>query len=455
MKTETINANQKEQILHVEEGYFSDVKRIEILPSKLTRTISAFANADGGDLYVGIEDDPRIWTGFESMEHANGHLQVFEERFPLGHGFDYTFFKADDEPGYVLRIEILKSHDIVRASDGVAYLRRGAQSLPQKEEGALNRLKQNKGIVSFETELVNVEKELIEESDVMETFVREVVPTTTSAPWLKKQLLTRDNRPTVAGIVLFADEPQAVLPKQCGIKIYRYQTKEEEGGRNVLAFQPITMEGNAYKLIEDSVNRAVKIIEDVKIMTPKGLKSSKYPKDALHELITNAVLHRDYSVPDDIHVRVFDNRVEIQSPGLLPAHITPENILEERFSRNGRIVRLINKFPNPPNKDVGEGLNTAFDAMKTARLVAPIITQKGLNVIVTLKHEPLASPEDLIMKYLEDHPSIANKDAREIANIGSENSMKHILRRLVDAKMLTVVKGATVFQTSYKKYEEE
>jgi ATP-dependent DNA helicase RecG len=82
----------------------------------------------------------------------------------------------------------------------------------------------------------------------------------------------------------------------------------------------------------------------------------RYPPETLHEIITNAVLHRDYSIADDIHIRVFDNRVEVQSPGRLPAHVTPDNILDERFSRNGTIVRLVNKFPNPPNKDVGEGL---------------------------------------------------------------------------------------------------
>jgi ATP-dependent DNA helicase RecG len=76
--------------------------------------------------------------------------------------------------------------------------------------------------------------------------------------------------------------------------------------------------------------------------------------------LTNAVIHRDYGIADDIHIRIFDNRVEIESPGRLPAHITPANILDERYSRNGAVVRYINKFPDAPNKDVGEGLNTAF-----------------------------------------------------------------------------------------------
>ncbi|WP_211256120.1 ATP-binding protein [Edaphobacter aggregans] len=131
-------------------------------------------------------------------------------------------------------------------------------------------------------------------------------------------------------------------------------------------------------------------------------------------------MHRDYSLADDIHIRTFDNRVEVISPGSLPAHITPENILEERFSRNGVIVRLINKFPNPPNKDVGEGLNSAFLAMRDMKLKPPIIQQGNNSVKVVLKHEPLATPEELILNYLQTNDSIKNSVAREICFIGSE-----------------------------------
>jgi hypothetical protein len=65
------------------------------------------------------------------------------------------------------------------------------------------------------------------ESDVTTAFIKEVVPT--AEPWLRKQILLREDRPTVAGILLFADEPQAVLPKHCGIKVYWYKTSEAEG----------------------------------------------------------------------------------------------------------------------------------------------------------------------------------------------------------------------------------
>jgi len=161
-------------------------------------------------------------------------------------------------------------------------------------------------------------------------------------------------------------------------------------------------------------------------------------------------LHRDYSIADDIHIRIFDNRVEVASPGTLPAHITPDNILDERFARNATIVRLINKFPNPPNKDVGEGLNTAFRAMRQMKLKPPTITQSGGYVQVTLKHEPLATPEELVLEYLKKNDQITNRIARQICFIGSENKMKGILQRLVKKGLIELVPGTTRYSAAYR-----
>lgn len=162
-----------------------------------------------------------------------------------------------------------------------------------------------------------------------------------------------------------------------------------------------------------------------------------------------AVIHRDYSLKDDIHVRIFDNRIEVVSPGVLPAHITVDNILDERFARNPKIVRLINKFPNPPNKDVGEGLNTAFEAMRKLKLRDPIISQGSASVTVTLRHERLGSPETIVIEYLLDHEEINNSKARSICYIGSENTMKRILQKMVAEEIIERVPGRPKNKTGY------
>ena len=136
------------------------------------------------------------------------------------------------------------------------------------------------------------------------------------------------------------------------------------------------------------------------MLGPAGLEPVRYPKETIHEVLTNGVLHRDYSHQTDIQVRIFDNRVEVESPGTLPGHVTPENILREQLARNGALVRIINKFSDPPNKDVGEGLNTAFEAMRTLKLKDPVISQTSSSVLVKIRHERLASPEEGILQYL-------------------------------------------------------
>jgi ATP-dependent DNA helicase RecG len=335
IQTQRITLPQAQDILRIEEGQFSDLKAIDIAPAKLSKTIAAFANTDGGDLYIGVFEDKvtktRKWQGFENAEAANGHLQLFEKLFPLGTDFLYEFLRADSQPGLVLHVQINKTRQIMKASNGLPYIRRGAQSLPVDNPEAQKHLEYVKGLASFEEETTNVEVELLTQARVTNEFTKQVVPTAQPEVWLRKQALIRNGKPTVAGVLLFCDEPQAQLPKRCGIKLYRYKTNEAEGFRSALDGTPETVEGCLYDQIRQAVKRTTDVVESVQKMGDRGLESVKYPPETVHEIITNAVLHRDYSVADDVHIRIFDNRIEVQSPGRLPAHVTVDNILDERL----------------------------------------------------------------------------------------------------------------------------
>jgi ATP-dependent DNA helicase RecG len=403
-----------------------DIKAKEIRPAKLTKTISGFANADGGEIYIGIAQGIPVhkWEGFDNPEAANGHLQAFENLFPLGGDYLYYFLSHPSQTGVALQVTVRKTKGIVKASDGIPYVRRGAASYPVDSPVKLAILERNKGITSFENETVSAELSTVCNSATAIRFILDVVPSSEPEAWLRKQELIKEDKPTVAAVVLFSDLPQAALPKRTGIKVYRYKTHEAEGTRDTLVGQPVSIEGCAYDVIKKAVAVTKDTIEGMQILGTKGFEPVTYPAETLHEVITNAVLHRDYGIADDVHVRIFDNRVEVESPGRLPAHITPRNILKERFARNGSIVRIINKFPDPPNKDVGEGLNTAFRAMEDCRLKAPVISELDHSVMVQIKHERLASAEDIIMEYLENNPSITNRVARGLTGIRSENSMK-------------------------------
>lgn len=456
-----VDEKQADLVTRMEEGQFSDVKSIAITPSKLSHTVSAFANTDGGELYIGISEQilggnvkEREWSGFSDVEAANAHMQVFERYFPLGKDFQYEFMRCPVRPGVVLHVSVNRTQGVITATDGKAYIRRGAQNLPQVKNDELRRLEYTKGVISFEGHMVNAAKELIVDSPVTQKYLEFVVPSAQPAAWLRKQSLIVSDLPTVAGLLLFAEEPQAQLPKRCGIKVYRYETHESEGYREVLSFIPITVEGCLYDQIKSAVTITVTEVEKIKRMGPSGLETIKYPQETLHEIITNAVIHRDYSIADDVHVRIFDNRIEVQSPGRLPAHITPDNILNERFARNGAIVRLLNKFPDPPNRDVGEGLNTAFEKMHQLGLKEPDIEERDSDVLVTIRHEPLASPEQTIMKYLEAHETIRNKQAREITHIRDSDKMKRILSTMAERGEIEGVPGAQFGGMKYRKKQK-
>src|SRR6202040_1551451 len=107
----SLTESQLRELFDRGEGHFLDFKSKRLAPGRLTKTLSAFANADGGELYVRIEDgntfDRSLWNGFTSAEEANGFVQTFEEFFPLGTYFRYQFLRLNDLRGLVLHSEIM------------------------------------------------------------------------------------------------------------------------------------------------------------------------------------------------------------------------------------------------------------------------------------------------------------------------------------------------------------
>ncbi|WP_192936876.1 ATP-binding protein [Sinorhizobium meliloti] len=455
-----ITREEAELLVRFEETHFQDVKAIEIAPAKLSRTFSAFANTAAGDVYIGIDENvvgdvkQRSWRGFPDQEAANAIFQVLEGLAPASPFWSASFLTCADFPGQVLHLSIHKTRVVTTSTEGKAYIRRGAQNIPVTSEEGMRALNFDKGIVSFEDEIINAPKDLISNSATVIEFLIEQVPTAEPETWLRSQLILLDDRPTVAGALLFADQPQAMLPKRSAVKVFRYQTIEEGVNREVLAFDPLTIEGPIYDLIEKSVTATKEIVEGIKKIGGGGLEEISFPDETLHEIVTNAILHRDYSIATDAQIRIYDDRVEVESPGTLPGHITIRNILDEQFARNPKLVRLINKFPNPPNKDVGEGLNTAFNAMRRIRLKDPEIVQKENSVVVYIRHTRLSSPAQIVMEYLDTHGTITNQVGREITGIRRDVQMKDVFVALRREGALELVEGKRGKASAWRKVKK-
>jgi ATP-dependent DNA helicase RecG len=450
MREKTVAEKDKLDLSTRKESHFFDRKAKEIDGKKIQKIAVALANADGGDFVIGIKDDKEEanpldrWDGANDKEYFN---KVFQNILEIKPTIPYTptFLLDPKTSSYVLVITIEKSEKVHYTSDNTVYVRVSAQSIPIKDPQRIQELSFAKGESSFEDLIFKEARaEDIFESFEMKRFLNDYSPQSDPIDFTVNQNLVDRNsyEPKIAGLLLFNDNPVTLLPRKCGIKITRYDTNDKIPERVHLKEQ-ISIEGSLYEQIHKASEAVTKIMSNVKIWTPKGMENVNYPPETLWEILVNAVIHRDYSISDDTHILIFNNRIEIISPGRLPGYVTLKNILEARYSRNTKIVRTLNRYKNPPNKDMGEGLNTAFQKMKEWRLKEPVIVLEGNYVKVIISHTPLATPEETIMEYLNNNATIKNRQARELTSIKSENVMKIIFYKLRDEGLIEPVMSKT------------
>lgn len=310
--------------------------------------------------------------------------------------------------------------------------------LKEKIKGdRITQLGYSKGAEPYERRaLDNVDMEDIVDGDLLQNYMQRVSTHLEPEAFLRKQrLLTKkdgEKLPNVGCALLFDDEPQATLETRCAVKVYRLRTTEPEYKREQLEEMPVTINGDVESVIKGTIDQVAKYIDGASFQDGGGIVKLSYPAEALKEILVNAVIHRDYSLNDDIHVRIFDNRVEIQSPGRLPGYMNIDNIYDERFSRNPNVVRMLHNLPDPVNHDIGEGLDTAKNELKKAGLVDPVFQEKENAFMVTIRHQKLASIEDVILQYFADNPeaSITNKLIRQLSGEDDMQKVKLALQKL-------------------------
>lgn len=446
MKEKTLTQQDINDLSSRQESHFYDRKAKAIDGKKIQKIATAFANADGGDFIVGIKDDKdepdhtKRWDGESVKEEFN---KVFQNIMEIKPSIPYTatFLHNPFDNTYCLQITVEKSEKVHHTSDSTVYVRVSSQSIPLKDPQKIQELSFAKGESSYEDLLYkDANAEDIFETFEMKRFLNDYSPQSDPIDFTVNQNLVDRNsyEPKISGLLLFNDNPVALLPRKCGIKITRYDTSEKVPERENLKEQ-INIEGSLYEQIHKAAEAVSNLMSNVKIWTPKGLDVVKYPQETIWEILVNAVIHRDYSISDDVHILIFNNRIEIISPGKLPGYVTEDNFLEARYSRNTKIVRTLNRYKNPPNKDMGEGLNTAFQKMKDWRLKEPSIKVDGNYVKAIISHSPIATPEEAIIEFLNNNSQIKNRQARELTGIKSENNMKRFFYKLRDEGLIKPV----------------
>jgi ATP-dependent DNA helicase RecG len=160
----TINESEAIALLNQEESHFFDATRKQGDGRTLLKKAVAFANADGGEVHVGIIDKHDIkipsgifgrWDGFTEQEEANTMIQNLVSITPSIDNlyFDYYLIKEHPELGKVLKVTIQKSSNVHYTPDKKVYVRKGAQCLEITGEAILN-LRLSKGVISYENQSI-------------------------------------------------------------------------------------------------------------------------------------------------------------------------------------------------------------------------------------------------------------------------------------------------------------
>lgn len=447
METRKANENESNILLKKREDHFLDFKSRDIMPNKLQESFVAFANSDGGDLYIGMEDekysDERL-RGYSKPEDANDAISVMlEQTTPAVENIDIEFINFEQR-GYILHVSIPKSPKVHYTAQNRCYIRVNASTREIKGDRIL-ALGYAKGTYQYEKQAVkHADISDLEDSSYLKDYMQRVITYLTSSRFLKKQRLIETidgvTYPNVAGVLLFDEEPQATMDTRCAIKLYRMKTTSEDYDRRFLESMPQTIIGPLEAMIDRTLHAIDVMLEDTLYNIQGAFRRSKYPTNAIKEIIVNAVIHRDYSLSDDIHVIIYDNRIEIKSPGKLPGYITVDNIYDERYSRNPNIVRLLHNLPNPPNHDIGEGLNTVRNELHDVGLVPPEINETDNSVVVTIKHTRIATIEQIVRDLFREDPkrSITNGLVRDASGELDINIVKKRLQRLRKAGYIKV-----------------
>lgn len=456
-----LSAKEVEVLLNTVEDHFNDFKSKQIAPNKLQETFVAFANADGGNIYIGVEDsasDRERLSGFNEPEEANAIIAtLLENTNPAVENVEIEYLKTPKN-GLILHLDIPKSPKVHYTASGDCFIRANAQKVKIKGE-RITQLSYSKGAEPYEKKAV----EIVEVQDILDSeyyvdYRRRIGTSQSPEVFLKKQrLLTKKDDefvPNVGCVLLFDEEPQGSLDTRCAVKVYRLRTTETEYKREQLQEEPVTIEGPLEIVILRTIDKVKEYVDGASFKDGDNLVKLVYPAEALKEILVNAVIHRDYSQKDDVHVKVYDNRIEVQSPGRLPGYMTVDNLYEERFSRNPNLVRLLHKLPNPVNHDIGEGLDTAKNELRKAGLVAPVFEERGNNFVVVVKHQTIASIEDVIINYFNDNPTgqLTNKLVRQLSGEDDLQKVKKALQKLRDEGVIKPLDpNANAFKFKYVK----
>ncbi|MFP4344026.1 MAG: ATP-binding protein [Anaerolineales bacterium] len=402
----------------------------------LAETMIAFANADGGTIYVGLDERGRP-TGEVIPEEFN---IAFNQAESLCRPLVPVEWQQTEARGAFIYVgHVRRSPELHTLSDGRVLVRTGPENRPLTGD-EVRQLATNRSVGDYEAEVVagadrdDFDEELLREF-VEKWEERQGRPLTRSVNDVLVEMgwLTGEGQPTVAGILLFGKNPQIFIPRS-DLIFLRFEGTDMrgEGGKPGYG-RRVEVRGPLPRIIQRTWDILQEQIQQGAVVHSLQREEAWiYPPTAIREALVNAVAHRDYRLRGRaIEVRIFTDRLEVSSPGGLPGFITVDNIVDEHFSRNPRLVNGL--FQWGYIEELGLGVDVMIEEMINAGHAPPDFNETPFSFTVvfrrSLEHPPLRGGERLstnerqtkALAYIQHHGRITNREYQKLCpNVTSE-----------------------------------
>ncbi|MCX7681523.1 MAG: putative DNA binding domain-containing protein [Anaerolineae bacterium] len=419
----------------------------------LAETLVAFANSDGGTILIGVDENGQA-TGMVYADEVEGVLRaaVQECRPPV----EVRWHQAAAEDGLAFAIVVPRSPELHSLADGRVLVRAGAENRPLSGD-QIRQLAATKSTGDFEAEVAPGATRQDFDDEVIAEFIekwelRQRREWTRSVDELLLEVgaLDEDGRPTIAGVLLFARNPQAFLPQSAltFVKFVGSQPRGEMGQPGYGRREEIG--GPLARIIQRTWEVVGEEMRTGAVVT--GLvreERTEYPVAAVREALVNAVAHRDYRLGGRrIEVRMFSDRMEIISPGGLPGFITLDNIVEEHFSRNPRIVNGLYQWGYI--EELGLGIDLMIEEMVRAGHPPPKFKDTPYSFTVTLYNVRERPPvpawtrtmnerQARALAYIQQHGRITSREYQNLCPDVSAETLRLDMVDLVERGVLLKV----------------
>jgi ATP-dependent DNA helicase RecG len=397
----------------------------------LIKTSIAFANASGGRIIIGVDDTTHEVIGVDDTARTKIYddfpnslydsvsptliAQIYEQNFGKHSVLIIEVPTSPKKPYFIKKLGVAKG----------TYIRVGSSTRKATPE-YIEDLTREAQRIHFDEELISASMDVLSKELLKDFYETRISKNRLLADKIigLKPANKEQHAPTVAGILMFTENPENYISEAL-VKCTRFLGTS---GRDIIRTEDIS--GS----LDFQANKSLEVIEswlahDYELVGARLKGKLPVPKEALREAILNALLHRKYLIPGATKIAVFDDRIEVFSPGCFPGLVDINNLGDgTTYLRNPTLVRLAYKMKLIETR--GSGIRLIYDSCKKAKIRRPVYHEEGDFVKIIFYFSPdkdvFATEEESIIQLIKIRGEISAKQVAEYLSISHNTAIRRL-----------------------------